>query len=130
MIVFDAEPLVAFFLDEPGADRIETFLDEVRAGRASAACSVVNLSEVRYVLARKNKGRAREALTWLQAAGVEAADAIETWDHAADIKAEHASISLGDAFALATAAERGATLIAWDEDQTSVAKAIGVKVRK
>jgi predicted nucleic acid-binding protein len=130
VIVFDAEPLLAFFLHEAGSDRVETVLESVRAGAVHAACSVVNLSEIHYVLARKHREKARACLSWLQACGVEAVDGSGTWELAADIKADHASISLGDAFALATAAQRKATLMAWDEEQTAVAKAIGVKVRK
>ena len=28
-VVFDAEPLVAYFCDEPGSDTVETFVDAV-----------------------------------------------------------------------------------------------------
>ena len=48
-IVFDAEPLIAYFCDESGSDTVETYLDAVE-GAADGYISAINLSEVHYIV--------------------------------------------------------------------------------
>ena len=48
-VVFDAEPLVAYFCDEPGSDTVETYVDAIE-GPADGYISAVTLAEVHYVV--------------------------------------------------------------------------------
>lgn len=48
-IVFDAEPLVAYFCDEPGIDPVETYVDAVM-GSSEGYISSVNVAEVHHIV--------------------------------------------------------------------------------
>ncbi|MFC7041469.1 type II toxin-antitoxin system VapC family toxin [Halonotius sp. GCM10025705] len=52
-VVFDAEPLIAFAFDEPGAEAVEEWLDRVYDGDRAGYVATITLAEVRYVAARK-----------------------------------------------------------------------------
>jgi predicted nucleic acid-binding protein len=47
-VVLDASALMTFFLDRPGAEKIEELLDRAAAGACELAMSVVNWGEVYY----------------------------------------------------------------------------------
>lgn len=128
-IVFDAEPLVAFFCDEPGADTVETHLAAVERG-ADGFVSPVNLAELHYVVrAIDGEERADTVVDVLEESGVRRVDTAETWTLAAEFKHRHAP-ALGDAFALATAAHTNATLLAGaDDDFETVSNVPVVRVR-
>lgn len=115
-VVFDAEPLVAFAADEPGSDAVSDYLDAVARGDSDGSVNLVNATEVHYVLARNYDGETAETfLQWLRTIGVAAVDARPVWEAAAEHVVEH-NPALGDAFALATAGELGATLLAGADD--------------
>lgn len=114
-IVFDAEPLVAFFCDEPGSDTVETHLDAVERG-ADGYVSAVNLAEVHYVVrAIDDEERADAVVDVLEESGVRRVDTAETWAFAAEFKHRYAP-ALGDAFALGTAKHTGGTLLVGADD--------------
>lgn len=50
---FDAETLLAFSFDEPGASEVERWLDAVYDGERDGYVTTINLAEFRYVAARK-----------------------------------------------------------------------------
>jgi len=52
-VVFDAEPLLAFAFDEPGAGEVERWLDHVYDGELDGYVSTINLAEFRYIAVRK-----------------------------------------------------------------------------
>ncbi len=115
-IVFDAEPLVAHADDEPGAGVVEEWLDAVAVDEADGYVSYVNLSEARYVLARKYDGETADEYTgWLVDIGVIPVDAESLWTTASDYVLRHGP-ALGDSFALATADEKDATLLVGADD--------------
>ena len=118
--VFDAEAIIAFLYDEPGHDRVGDFLDAAEAGDAEGLLSETNASEVYYLVARY-EGTPDENPT---PASLRAADRdIRTltrrgvtveranWRLAGEMKAD-GNISLADAYAVALAHGRDATLIA------------------
>ena len=122
--VFDTEPIIAFLYDEPGHDRVGDLLDEVEAGDAVGLLSETIASEVYYLVARY-EGTAEEKPT---SASLRAADrdirtltrrgvAVERaeWRLAGEVKAD-GHISLADAYAVALAYDRDATLIAGGDD--------------
>lgn len=114
-IVFDAEPLLAYFCDEPGSDTVERYVEAVE-GSADGYISAVNLAEVHYVVrAIDGEARADAVVDVLAESGIRRVDTEETWSLAAEFKARYAP-ALGDAFALATAASLDGTLLAGADD--------------
>lgn len=110
-IVFDAEPLIAYFADEAGSDTVERYLEAVERG-ADGFYSAVTLTEVHYVVrAFASERRADTVVDVLDESGLRRVDTADTWRRAADFKARN-SLSLGDAFALATTASVDGTLLA------------------
>jgi len=122
-VVFDAEPLVAHADDEAGADVVEEWLDAVATDESDGYVSYVNLSEVRYVLARKyDRETADEYAHWLVDVGVIPVDVESVWATASDYVLRHRP-ALGDSFALATAEEKEAELLVGaDDDYDDVTK--------
>jgi predicted nucleic acid-binding protein len=119
-IVFDTEPLVAYFCDEPGSDTVETYIEAVE-GSADGYISAINLAEVHYVVrAIDSEARADAIVNVLEETGIRRVDTEETWPSAADFKFRY-SPALGDAFALATAIQvSGMLLVGADDDYDDV----------
>ncbi|TQQ83712.1 type II toxin-antitoxin system VapC family toxin [Halonotius terrestris] len=120
-VVFDAEPLLAFAFDEPGAEAVEDWLDRVYDGDRAGYVSTVNLAEFRYIAARKASPEQADAhISRLRELGVSEYAADDLWQAASELKVEY-NPSLGDAYAVATAAELdadtdGVTLLVGADD--------------
>ncbi|QZA89054.1 PIN domain-containing protein [Salinarchaeum sp. IM2453] len=121
--VFDTEAVIAFLYNEPGHEAVAELLDEVFTGDADGFLTETNASEVFYLIARfegvddtptdaslRDADRDIRALV-RQGLDLEAAD----WRRAAELKAG-GSLSLADAYAVALAHERDATLVARADD--------------
>lgn len=125
-IVFDAEPIVAYLADEPGSDVVEAWTDRVAAGENDGYISPVTKTEVLYVGSRVGfrPDAVRASLDRLEDLGVEVFDPRECWEIAAALK-EAYGMSLGDAYALATAdAVDGTLLVGADDDFDDVTVAV------
>jgi len=111
-IVFDTETLLAFYLGEPAGKDVERRLVETMKGEINGYLSIVNLTELYYILYRKNPEIAEEKERNLRGYGVEIVpvEDNELWREAAKTKGKHA-LSLADAFAVATAKVKTATLL-------------------
>ena len=121
--VFDTEAIIAYLYKEPGHEVVADLLDEVFSGETDGGLTETNASEVFYLVARfegvndaPTDASLREAdrdIRALERQGLEleAAD----WRLAAEVKAD-GSISLADAYAVALAYEREATLVAGADD--------------
>lgn len=119
-VVFDTTPLIAYFSDESGSNRVETYLAAIE-GAADGYLSAVNAAEL-HCIVRANVGleRADTVLAVLEESGIERIGTDETWQRAADFKFRY-SLTLGNAFALATAAAVDGTLLTGaDDDFTDV----------
>ena len=124
--VFDTEAIIAFLYNEPGHEAVAALLDEVFAGDADGFLARTSASEVFYLVARfegvddaPTDASLRDAdrdLRALERRGV-ALDAAD-WRLAAEVKAD-GRISLADAYAVALAYERDATLVAGADDDFS-----------
>ena len=115
-VVADAQPIVAFLLDEPLADLVQTRLGEHRT-TGSILMSAVNWCEVLYAVERQG-GPPMAAL----AEGLRVHVPITVVDagvglasHAASAKLHH-GLSLGDSFAAGTARALGLPLMTGDPD--------------
>jgi predicted nucleic acid-binding protein len=116
--VFDTEPLIAFFYNEPGHQAVADILDDVAAGTVDGVLTEVNASELLYKIARIEGDDGTPTPASLRAADrdirtltrrgvvVERAD----WQLAGEVKAD-GNISLGDAYGVALAHARDATLL-------------------
>lgn len=119
-VVFDAEPLLAFAFDEPGAGAVEGWLDRVYDGEVSGYITTVNLAEFRYVASRiASPAQADTHIRALRDMGVSAYEVDGLWKTASDVKATY-STALGDAYAVAAAKtlddERDVTLLIGADD--------------
>lgn len=116
--VFDTEPLIAFLYTEAGHEEVADRLSAVRAGDVDGAIAEVTASELLYLIARieGDDGRATNESMRVadrdvrsiarQGLSIERAD----WATVGEIKAA-GGVSLGDAHAVALAADRDATLV-------------------
>lgn len=115
-VVFDAEPLIAHADDEPGSDVVEAYLDAVAVEDTAGYVSCVNLTEIRYTLARKyDRTTADDYLNWLDDLGIETRDAEAVWVGTSEYILTY-NPALGDSFALATAEDINATLLVGGDD--------------
>lgn len=116
-VVFDAEPIIIWVDDDPGATDVEQYLSDTYYGNISTYMSAVNLTEVHYNCAdRGGPGYGTKKTQQLQQYGVGIVNTGPTWEQAARYKHEYTpDFPLGDAYALATAAERGLPLIVGDD---------------
>ena len=102
-VVFDAEPLLAFSFDEPGADEVERWLDRVYDSELDGYVSTINLAEFRYIAIRKSSVEKADAhINDLQAMGVTEYRTDHLWKTVSHLKATY-SPSLADAYAVAVA---------------------------
>jgi len=121
-VVFDAEPLIAFAFDEPGAGTVEDWLDRVYDGDRAGYVSTINLAEFRYVAARKTSPEQADAhIARLREVGVQTYDINDIYKTVSELKLAHA-VSIGDAYAVGTAAalddgsDRVTLLVGADDD--------------
>ena len=122
--VFDTEAIIAFLYDEPGHERVGDVLATVVAGERDGLLSETNASEVYYLIARyegtpgdeptpaslRAADRDVRALE-RQGVAIERAD----WRLAGEMKAD-GNVSLADAYGVALAHDRDATLLAGGDD--------------
>ena len=103
-VTFDSEPILAFFLGEMGGEQVRDILEKVESNEVEAYINVVNLTEVTYILLRLGLQVAEEKERILRGYGLKVVPTEDNglWRQAAKFKCEH-SLSLGDAFAAATA---------------------------
>ena len=100
---FDSEAILAFYLDEEGAEVVEDLLEQVQSGEAEGYINVINLTEIYYILSRVNPELAEEKERSVRLLGLKVVPVEDNglWREAAHVKAKH-SLSLADAFAVAT----------------------------
>ena len=103
-IVFDAEPLIAYYWDEPGSDAVEAMITQLEDGELNGIVNTVTCTEVQYVCARDDPQTAQAYVTRIRD-WCDVVPAETVWETAADYKIDPA-VALGDAFTLATAAAK------------------------
>lgn len=124
--MFDTEALLIFYLDEPGADKVQQMLEKIQRSEHAGYLNIVNLTEFAYILQRRDPSIAKEKEENLRTFGLEIVPVVdnELWRVAAKIKAQH-SLSLADSFAAATAKIKGAKLVTGRDEEY---KSVGVSV--
>ncbi len=126
-VVLDSFALVAYFRDEPGAEKVEALLAKAAATERPLHMTEVNYAETKYTLIRKDGLE-----SWEASAAVLVGLPIEFHpidrrlaDQAADFKARH-KLSLADAFAAALAKEKKAELLTGDPEFKALEKEIKI----
>lgn len=115
-LVLDAEPAIAYVLDETGAETVENVFEKIRSGTISGLMCAATAAEVHYVVAREaTESKADEFLGFVRNIGIDYYTVAEILSAASRFKREY-GVALGDAFALGTAAENGATLLVGADD--------------
>lgn len=125
-VVFNAESLLAFSFDEPGAGEVERWLNRVYDGELDGYISTINLAEFRYIATREASVEHADAhIDDLRDMGVTEYNIDDLWEAASELKATY-SPSLGDAYAVATAKDlnndnkRNVTLLVGADDDYDV----------
>ncbi|HEW91739.1 MAG: type II toxin-antitoxin system VapC family toxin [Candidatus Parabeggiatoa sp. nov. 3] len=116
MHVFDANALIAWLRNEPGADEVRKLLLTSPICMAHA----INYCEVFYDMIRvEGEEAAQKAMDDLQEVGVTYRDDmnITLCQTAGHIKAVFKRVSLADCFAMALAKQEGATLVTSDHHE-------------
>lgn len=111
-VVFDTETLLAFYLGEPGGKKVERYLAKTMKGEIKGFLNIINLTELYYILYSQNPDLAEEKERNLRGYGLEIVSIGDgrLWKEAAKTKGRH-TLSLADAFAVATAKVKKANLL-------------------
>jgi len=110
MILWDSSALLAFLLDEPGADAVEDRLSH------PTVCSAANWSEIaQKLIAHQRNWPAARALLQGMGLRVEPVTAVDA-EHAAVLWSTHRTLSLADRLCLATGHRLDADI--WTADRS------------
>jgi PIN domain nuclease of toxin-antitoxin system len=116
-VVFDTEPIIRWIEGGSGAQTVARYLSDTYYRNIETAISHVHLTEVFYVCADYQTPQyATKKTTELQNMGVTVVNTNTVWETAGHLKHKYTpDFPLGDAFALATASERGVPLLTGDD---------------
>jgi PIN domain nuclease of toxin-antitoxin system len=126
-VVVDSCAVLALFLDEPGAAKMEQLFQAASEADRPVYISAVNWAEVLYKMERKHgkagldTARQFERTTPLEAVPVDR----DLAEAAAQLKNEH-SLGLADAFAAALAKSKKAELVTADTEFKALEKEIKI----
>ncbi len=126
--VLDSFALLAYFEDEPGGHRVKAVLAQAARQRVEVCVSVVNYGEVVYITEREHGLRvAHKLIAALDQLPITLVDADRRSAlAAAHIKAKH-SLSYADAFAVALAQARYATVLTADPELRAVETLVSIE---
>ena len=115
--VLDTSALMRLFLDEPGADQVQSVLE----GKEAVFLPFMTLMELRYVLPRRfSLDRVMEIIEILRATQAGVVESDPDWGvTAAEVKSR-GGLSLADAWIAALALIRNATLLHCDPEFDTV----------
>lgn len=115
--VMDSFAMIAFFEDEPGADRVEVILKSLMVRKAKAYMSVINWGEVYYnTLREQGVATAEKVITQLKQYPIELVDADQKLTYeAAKLKGGY-KIAYSDCFAAALSHRLNAVVVTGDPE--------------
>ncbi len=126
-IVLDSWAILAYFEDEPAAERVADIIADAHEEDIPLSMSVVNLGEVWYIIAREaSEAEANRSIIELRQLGIKFVDA--DWDlayEAAGLKSKR-KMSFADCFAAALAKQKKAHLITGDPEFKQVEQALTI----
>ncbi len=124
--VLDANALVRYFRRTPGFAAVENLFQQGKAGRAHLSISVVNLSEVIYVLARYFGQEQTFRYIEISRRAVESAVVSESVAMDTAILRIRYKLGLADCFAAELAMRTGATLVTADPEYAKFGKQLKI----
>jgi len=129
-LTFDSEAILAFFLGEAGAELVRDNLEKVQKGEIDGYINILNLTEIYYILSRVSPKLAEEKQRNLRLYGLKIVPINDNglWREAAKIKCDH-SMSLADAFAVATAQTLKTTLIVGSDKEFNNLNILLLRIR-
>ncbi len=127
-LVLDSFALLAYFEDEPGAEKVQRLLEQAEKGKAVFFMSVVNWGEVYYSLCRsKGREKAEDSLLIIEQLPIRLVAVTKDFMYrVAQVKAKH-PIALGDCFAAALAVEHGCPVVTGDREFEKLGKLVSVE---
>jgi predicted nucleic acid-binding protein len=130
VVVFDTEALLIYYLGEAGSSIVEELLEQVKTRSLEGYLNIVNLTEFYYILYRRDPRVAEEKVRNLRAFGLEIVPLTDNalWREAGRLKGEYA-LSLADAFAAATAVQKGDRLVVGRDEEFDQLAIPLIKVR-
>lgn len=125
--VLDSFAMLSYLGGEPGAPDVRAVLEHCETGAGSGFMSLVNLGECLYIVEREaGIAAARATVAAVDQLPIEIVPADRARAFAAaHIKASH-RVSFADAFAIALAVEKAATVVTGDPEFQAVATKVGV----
>jgi tRNA(fMet)-specific endonuclease VapC len=128
LYILDSYALLAYLAGEAGAPRVREILLECARGQSQACLSLINLGEVLYITEREvGLVKAQEALAAVEQLPLEVLPATrDAVLAAAHVKARF-RVSYADAFAVATAQERGGVAVTGDPEFEAVMDLVQVQ---
>lgn len=125
--VLDSFAILAYVWDEGGSDRIEELLRQAKKKEVELFLSRVNWAESYYMICRKeNKEKADAVIAMIKEWPIQFVETNESIGLVAGKIKANKAVSLGDAFAIATAIEKGAEVVTGDPEFEKVADDVSV----
>jgi len=117
-LTFDTEAVLAFYFGEAGAEIVGKSLSRVQNREIEGFINVLNLTEIYYILCRLDPELAEQKVSNLRLYGLKIIpiEDDELWREAAKVKAKH-SLSIADAFAVATARISKSQLVVGSDEE-------------
>ena len=126
--VLDSYAMIAYFEDEPGADRVALVLKQLIKGKAKGFMSVVNWGEVYYnTMREQGVSEAEKVILQLDKFPIQIVDVNKELAYeAAKLKGEF-RIAYADCFAAALSVKLGAAIVTGDPDFKKLQERISIQ---
>jgi ribonuclease VapC len=126
--VFDSYAMVAYFEDEPGADRVAQILRQLIQGKAKGYMSVVNWGEVYYNTMREEGiAEAEKVILQLDKFPIQIVEVNRNFAYeAAKLKGKY-RIAYADCFAVALSLKLNASLVTGDPEFRKLKEQISIQ---
>ena len=126
--VLDSYALIAYFEDEPGADRVAQILGQLVRGKAKGYMSVVNWGEVYYSTMREEGvAEAEKIILQLDKFPIQIVEVNRSLAYeAAKLKGQY-RIACADCFAVALSVQLNATLVTGDREFKKVKQRFAIQ---
>jgi ribonuclease VapC len=126
--VLDSYAMIAYFEDEPGADRVALVLKQLIKGKAKGFMSVVNWGEVYHNTMREQGiSEAEKVILQLDKFPIQIVDVNKELAYeAAKLKGEF-RIAYADCFAVALSVKLGAAIVTGDPDFKKLQERISIQ---
>jgi len=126
--VFDSYAMIAYFEDEPGADRVAQILRQLIQGKAKGYMSVVNWGEIYYNTMREEGiAEAEKVILQLDKFPIQIVEVNRNFAYeAAKLKGKY-RIAYADCFAVALSVKLNASLVTGDPEFRKLKERISIQ---